>query len=78
MNILPLFRNNCLVIKVIPNAAESKAVLDNNVLKIYLRAVPEKNKANLELIKFFKKELGLKVLIKSGDKSRKKVVCLVE
>lgn len=77
MNILPLFRNNCLTIKVIPNATESKAVLDNNHLKIYLRAVPEKNKANLELIKFFKKEFGLKVMITSGEKSREKVVCLV-
>lgn len=77
MNILSLFRNNCLTIKVIPNAKESKAVRDNNSLKIYLRAVPAKNKANLELITFFKKEFGLKVMIKSGEKSRKKVVCLV-
>ena len=77
MDILPLFKNNCLTIKVIPNAKISKAILEHNHLKIYLQAVPEKNKANLELIKFFKKEFGLKVLIQSGEKSREKVVCLV-
>ncbi|MDP3734405.1 MAG: DUF167 domain-containing protein [Nanoarchaeota archaeon] len=78
MNILPLFKNNCLTIKVIPNAKISKAVMDNNPPKIYLQAVPEKNKANLELIKFFKKEFGVKVMIQSGEKSREKVVCLAE
>ncbi len=50
---------------------------ENGRLKLYLKAPPDKNKANLELIKFFKKELGLVVEIKSGVTSREKVLRIV-
>ena len=66
-----------LKIRVIPNSKKTELMEDNNQLKLYLHAVPDKNKANLELIKFFKKELNLKVEIKSGMKSREKVLIVL-
>jgi len=69
-------KNNLLRIKVIPNASRTELKEVNNQLKLYLQAVPEKGKANQAIIKFFKKEYNLKVEIKSGSKSREKVLKL--
>lgn len=41
---------------------------------ISIKEKAEDNKANLALIKFFKKELGLNVRIKKGLKNREKVI----
>ena len=68
--------NNLLKIKVVPNSSRTELKEINNQLKLYLQAVPEKGKANKEVIKFFKKEYNLKVEIKSGSKSRDKVLRL--
>ena len=46
-------------------------------LKLYLKAAPEKGKANAELIKFFKKELKLSVRIKLGESSREKTLEII-
>ena len=70
----PFISNQLLRIKVIPNASSTKLVEENKQLKLYLKAVPEKDKANKELIKFFKKNFKLAVEIKSGEKSREKVL----
>ena len=78
MDLTPYMHNHILRLKVIPNAAKTKLVEENNALKLYLKAVPEKNKANLELIKFFKKQFNLTVEIKSGLKSREKVLRIVD
>ncbi|MFH1682652.1 MAG: DUF167 domain-containing protein [Candidatus Woesearchaeota archaeon] len=67
-------KNNLLKIKVIPNSSRTELQETPEGLKLYLKAVPEKGKANAEVIKFFKKEFGLKVEIKSGEKSREKVL----
>lgn len=66
--------NNLLRIKVIPNSSRTELKEDNNQLKLYLKAVPEKGKANLAVIKFFKKELGISVEIISGATAREKVL----
>ncbi|HIJ10735.1 TPA: DUF167 domain-containing protein [Candidatus Woesearchaeota archaeon] len=63
-------------IKVIPNSSRTELV-DDNRLKLYLKAVPEKNKANMQIITFFKKKFNRKVLIKSGLKSREKVLLVI-
>jgi len=68
--------NNLLKLKVVPNSSKLELTEENDKLKLYLRAVPDKNKANLELIKFFKKQYSLKVEIKSGNKSRVKTLIL--
>ncbi|MBU0457591.1 MAG: DUF167 domain-containing protein [Nanoarchaeota archaeon] len=67
-------KNNLLEIKVIPNSNRTELKEENDQLKLYLQAPPEKNKANTALIKFFKRDYHLNVKIKSGSKSRKKVL----
>lgn len=74
MNIEEHIKDSLLKIKVIPNSKKNELKEENKQLKLYLHAVPDKNKANRELIKFFKKELGLNVEIRSGLKSREKVL----
>ena len=71
MNITPHSR---LKLRVIPNSSRTELKEGNGQFKLYLQAQPEKNKANKALIKFFKDELNLRVEIKSGLKSREKVV----
>ena len=74
MNIQSHIQNDLLKLKVIPNSSKVKLVEENGSLKLYLKAVPDKNKANMELIKFFKKQFNLRVEIKSGLKGREKVL----
>ncbi|HLC51806.1 MAG TPA: DUF167 domain-containing protein [Candidatus Nanoarchaeia archaeon] len=76
MNIEKHTINNKIALKVIPNSSKLKLVEDNQQLKLYLTAPSEDNKANLQLIKFFKKEFNLKVMIVSGLKSRNKIIKL--
>jgi uncharacterized protein len=66
--------NNKFSIKVVPNSSKTEILEDNGVLKLYLKAIPDKGKANAELIKFFKKEYKLSVSIKSGKTNRKKII----
>ena len=71
-------KSNELILKVIPNSSQNEIIKENKDqminLKLYLHAVPDKNKANLELIRFFKKEFGLIVEIVRGMRSREKVI----
>lgn len=73
INLSKYVQNGFFSLKVIPNSKEDQ-LIEENGLKLYLKAVPDKNKANLALIKFFKKELGLNVKIKSGLKSGEKLL----
>ena len=66
-------------IKVIPQQplTELRGVIEDDTLKIALKAAPEKGKANKELIIFLAKELGVgkeDISISSGLTSRLKVV----
>ena len=74
MNLSNYLKNNLLKIKVIPNSKKTELLEKEGQLRLYLKAVPEKGKANQELIKFFKKGFGLKVEIVKGEKSREKVL----
>ena len=78
MDIQRYISNNLITIKVIPNSSRTEIKEEDNKLKLYLSAIPDKNKANTELIKFFKKEFKLNVEIKSGNKSRNKVLRILE
>ena len=69
-----IFKDNLIKIKVIPNSSRTELVGN----KLYLKAVPEKGKANKEIIKFFKKEFNLKVEIKSGERSRDKILEIID
>jgi uncharacterized protein (TIGR00251 family) len=59
-----------------PNAKKTE-ILSEDPLKIAIAAPPDKNKANLELVKFLSKKLG-RVKIVSGHTSREKILELRE
>jgi len=77
MNIENFISNNTLKISVKPNSSKTEIVnLDENnkIIKVNIKAPADKNKANLEIIKFFSKLLKKKVIIKKGLKSREKTL----
>jgi hypothetical protein len=69
-----------LPVKIIPKSSTSEIVGflgDQLTLKIKIKAVPEKNKANEELIKFLAKTFNLKtqqISIKTGHTSTRKII----
>lgn len=67
-------------IKVIPLSGQQKWELDAlGMLKCYLKAPPEKGKANKELVKLLAKTLGClqqDIAIVSGLSSRKKLITI--
>jgi len=74
-------KSNKFKIIVKPNSHKNKIMgFDENkkAYKIDIKAKPEDNKANIELIKFLSKALGNKVRIKSGLKSKEKIIELVK
>ena len=78
-----LKNKNYLRIKVIPNSNtnEIKEIMTDDsgeeTIKIKIKAIPEKGKANTELIKFLSKELEIKksnISIISGKTDRIKLI----
>lgn len=65
-----------LEIKAKPNSSKSEIVynFETKAYDIFLKSIADKNKANQELKKLFKKEFGLKVEIISGEKTRNKKI----
>ncbi|MBI5065651.1 DUF167 domain-containing protein [Candidatus Woesearchaeota archaeon] len=61
-------------VKIKPNSSENKIVEKGSVWKINIKAPAQENKANLELLKFLKKELKKNVQFVSGLKSKEKVL----
>jgi len=65
-------------IKIFPSSGKQKIIkIDESNYKIYLKQVPEKNKANLELIDALAKYFNIsknEIIIKHGLKSRKKLI----
>ena len=79
MDLAPFIKNNMLTVRVIPNAQQTKIKsTEKNIIKLAIAAPAQDNKANKELIRFFKKELKISVRIKSGEKSRKKILELIQ
>ncbi|MFC1801349.1 DUF167 domain-containing protein [Nanoarchaeota archaeon] len=77
MDKLPI-KNNQLRVKVTPNSSKTEIKsIEKSLVKINLNAPPEKDKANKELIKFFKKQFKLNVRIKIGKTSREKVLEII-
>jgi uncharacterized protein (TIGR00251 family) len=69
--------NNSLRILVKPNSNKTEIMdidEDNKIIKISVKAPADKNKANLEIIKFFSKLSKKKARIKSGLKSKEKLI----
>ena len=65
-------------IRVIPNSSRDELAVIEGKFKLYLKSVPEKGKANQSIVKFFIKQYKLKVQIKSGHKSRDKILVVVD
>lgn len=69
-------------IKVTPNSSKNEIIgWENDVLKVKIKAPPEKGKANKELIHFFSKIFDIpksRIEILQGDSSRTKTICLKE
>ena len=61
-------------VKVHPNSNKQEIINKENKYEVYLKEKAENNKANLELIKLLSKYFNSKVSIKSGLKSRKKII----
>ncbi len=77
MEIDKFIRGNILHIKVKPKARETKITgIDGDKVLVDVAAVPEKNKANQEIVKFFKKLTKKEVKIKSGLTSREKTLII--
>lgn len=70
-------RQGILDISVKPNAQRTEIIGwddSKQALRIAVSAVPDKNKANAELLKFLKKKTGKRCELVSGAKSRQKKV----
>ncbi len=64
-------------VTVKPGAKEDKIVKEGSEYKVWLKAKPVDGKANLALVKLFKKELGMRVRVKQGSTSKRKILeCL--
>ena len=58
-----------------PNSKKNEITgIEKGALKVNIAAPAEKNKANLEVIKFFSKKLKKKAFIVSGLTSRNKII----
>ena len=68
-----------LMIKVKPNSKKQELLFDeiNKIYVLRVRAKPEDNKANAEVIKFFSRLLKKKVCIAHGLRSREKIIDVV-
>ena len=67
--------DNLIRVKVKPNAKKTRIVShEEDLLKVEVAAPAEDNKANIELVKFLSKKLKKKVRIKSGFRSKEKVL----
>ncbi|MEM4336567.1 MAG: DUF167 domain-containing protein [Candidatus Woesearchaeota archaeon] len=69
-------KNISIIVKA---SSKENAILgvEDNSLKVSIAAPANKDKANKEVIRFFSKLLNKKVRIKSGLKSRKKIIEVV-
>ena len=66
-----------MIIPVKPNAKKTEILSHDpatNTYKIAVAAVPDKGKANDELLKFLKKQFGKRFEIIAGKTSKKKIV----
>jgi len=74
--IKPYIKNNHLLVLAKPNASQTKFLNydeGRDAVKIAVAAPPDDGKANKELLRFLKKEIGACEIV-SGKTSRKKLV----
>jgi uncharacterized protein (TIGR00251 family) len=77
MDIQQYIKNSYLKILVKPNSPKTEIIRwneDKKALRVNVHAKPEDNEANIEVVKFFSKLLKKKVVIKSGLRSKEKLL----
>jgi uncharacterized protein (TIGR00251 family) len=77
MKISDYIKNGLLHVHAKPNSPKTEILgwdESKKALHIAVAAVPDKDKANIALLKFLKKETGMKCELISGAKSREKTV----
>ncbi len=68
-------------VKVIPKAKKEKILKEKDILKVYIKEVPEKGRANKRLIELLAEYFKInknKIRIIKGEFSREKVILLDE
>lgn len=71
MNLPSAIRNGFLTVKASPNAKKTRITkIEDGVVHLAVKAPPEEGKANAEIERFLRKELGHPVRITAG-KTRK-------
>ncbi|MBW2971706.1 DUF167 domain-containing protein [Candidatus Woesearchaeota archaeon] len=77
MDISKHITNNTLKVIAKPNSPKTEVIgYDENkqALRIAVAAVPDKDKANTELLKFLKRQTGRKCELISGARAREKTI----
>jgi len=80
VDLLNCIQNNKLSIIVKANASSTEIVdahSEKKIIRVAIAAPADKNKANIEIIRFFSKLLKKKVRISAGLKSKEKVLEIV-
>ncbi len=68
--------SSILAVRVKPNAKKTEVLSKGDVWEVTVAAPADKDKANKELVRFLSKMLKKKVRIKSGLKSRDKLIII--
>jgi uncharacterized protein (TIGR00251 family) len=79
MRVSDYVKSGILSVHAKPNSPKTEILgwdESKHALKIAVAAVPDKDRANIELLKFLKKETGMKCELVSGARSREKLVRL--
>ena len=77
VSLLKFIKDNQFSIRVLTNSNEDSLRFDpDKGLILKLKAKAQDNKANLALMKYFKKEYGLNINVQKGLKSREKILAL--
>jgi uncharacterized protein (TIGR00251 family) len=77
MDITKYVKNNHLQLLVKPNSPKNEIIgwdESRNALRVNIHAKPDNNEANVEVVKFFSKLLKKKVTIKTGLRSKEKLL----
>ncbi len=70
-----LENNQTIQVIVKPNSSKSEIIgIDDNIVRVNIKAPAKSNRANIEVIKFFSKLSGKRVKIITGKKSKKKLL----
>ena len=68
------FLEDIIEIRAKPKSSKSVLEFEEGKVIAFLKSIPDEGKANTELVKLFKKQLGLKVEIVYGFKGKDKRV----